>query len=227
ITSIIGPNGAGKTTLFNCITGFTKPNSGKILFDGKDITGLQPHKIAEIGVVRTFQNIRLLSEMSVLQNVMAGRHLMSNYGFFDCILNSRRYRSQEGAAIQKAMELLEFMGISQYRDQMGTSLPYGIQKRLEIARALALDPHVILLDEPSAGMNQAETRSLMLLIEKIRNLGKTLMIIEHDMNLVMGVSDWIVVLNYGVMIAEGRPDDIKDDAKVVETYLGFGHKHVS
>lgn len=227
ITSIIGPNGAGKTTLFNCITGFTKPNKGDVLFKGYRITGLKPHKISQIGIVRTFQNIRLLSEMSVLQNIMASRHMSLNYGFLDCIFRTKRYYAQENASIQRAMELLEFMSIGEYYNQPATSLPYGIQKRVEIARALSLEPEILLLDEPSAGMNQAETRHLMAQILKIRTLGKTVMIIEHDMNLVMGVSDWIVVLNYGVLVSEGKPDDIRRDKQVIETYLGFSHGNLA
>lgn len=227
ITSIIGPNGAGKTTLFNCITGFIKPSRGDILFNGRNINRLKPHEIAKSGIARTFQNIRLLSDMSVLQNLMASRHLMLRYGFFDCVFRTRKYDSQEKISVQKSLEMLEFMEISEHSHQLATSLPYGIQKSVEIARALALEPEILLLDEPSAGMNQAETNSLIYKIEKIKNMGKTVMIIEHDMNLVMGVSDWVIVLNYGVMIAEGKPSEINSNKKVIETYLGFSNEHTA
>ncbi|MCX8027237.1 MAG: ABC transporter ATP-binding protein [Thermodesulfovibrionales bacterium] len=227
ITSIIGPNGAGKTTLFNCITGFNKPNGGDIFLGNLKITGQPPHLIARSGIARTFQNIRLLSDMTVLQNIMVSRHINLKYGFFDCIFRNKHFFLQEDISTQKAMKFLDFMGISEYCHHLATSLPYGIQKRVEIARALSLEPEVILLDEPSAGMIHAETMSLMSQIQKIRDIGKTVVLIEHDMNLVMSISDWVIVLNYGVMIAEGTPNEIKNNRQVIETYLGFAHEHLA
>lgn len=220
IMSIIGPNGAGKTTLFNCITGITMPTKGKILFLGKDIASIQPHSIARYGIYRTFQNIRLFRDMTALENVLVSLHNQLNGRFFGSIFRTNSFITEERQARERAMEYLEFVGLQGAAHSKAGSLPYGSQRRLEIARAMAGEPRLILLDEPTAGMNPQETAEVIELIKKLQGIGKTVLFIEHDMNVVMGVSEWIVVLDHGAMIAEGMPDAIRNNPLVIEAYLG-------
>ncbi|TAN44865.1 MAG: ABC transporter ATP-binding protein [Nitrospirae bacterium] len=220
IVSIIGPNGAGKTTLFNCLTGLTALTRGRIAFMDADISKLPAHRILEAGIARTFQNIRLFPDMSVIENVMVAQHSTIKYGFASAVFRTPGFRKSELDAGQKAFEYLELAGIGSFAEQPANSLSYGNQRRLEIARALAAGPKLILLDEPTAGMNPSETAEVMKLIREIRGLGKTVVLIEHDMKLVMGISDRIVVLDHGVKISEGPPDEVRADPMVIEAYLG-------
>lgn len=220
ILSIIGPNGAGKTTLFNLLTGVYSPTSGKIYFKKKEIRNLKPYQITKLGIARTFQNIRLFGEMSVLDNVIIGQHCRTRTGIFGAILRTPSVKKEEALVNEKAMNILKFVGLEKVYDEKAKNLPYGKQRRLEMARALATDPELILLDEPAAGMNPFETNELIELIGKINEMGKTILLIEHDMKLVMGISKRIMVLDYGKKIADGPPEEIKNDERVIKAYLG-------
>ena len=220
IFGLIGPNGAGKTTLFNVLTGLYRPDAGRISLDGESIAGLAPHRVAHTGIARTFQNIRLFGDMSAVENVMVGRHARTHAGVFGAILRDRATRDEETAIKARAATLLDYVGLGPQRTRLARHLAYGDQRRLEIARALATDPKLLALDEPAAGMNPTETAALMALLRRIRDDGVTILLIEHDMTLVMNLCDRIAVLDYGEKIAEGRPDAVRDDARVVEAYLG-------
>ena len=220
VLGLIGPNGAGKTTLFNLITSMFPPTGGRIFFRGEKIEGLKPHSITRMGISRTFQNIRLFAQMTARENVMVGRHARSRAGIWGGVLRTGSQRAEEARIREKTGELLALMGLAGHEEFPAGKLPYGHQRRLEIARALAAEPGLLLLDEPAAGMNESETREIHQLILSIRGLGVTVLLIEHDMSLVMKVCDRLVVLNFGEKIAEGTPEEIRGNPEVVEAYLG-------